>query len=207
MLESDLEGPTPAAVRDAEETTGLEWLTDYVKANVGVARGKAETAFHEAHNNHGRNLARRIIDAQIGLAATSPETREYMSERRDLPTLAAGPGETKHGIYLYPAIHALSPLAALPNGETGETSATPSANGLSPLSPPPIEGVARVARPLRVATPQAIQTTTKTRPRYPASTSSSPTAQVQPRPRRGQRHEPRSFFSQRPRGYPPRSSR
>lgn len=80
VIESDLDGPSPAAARDAEETSALEWLTEYVTANPGVARGKAETAYHVAHNNHGRNLARRVIEAQIeantGLAGLAGENAE-----------------------------------------------------------------------------------------------------------------------------------
>lgn len=68
VLESDLDGPATEA-RSAEEVGALEWLIEYVTANPGVVRGKAETAYHEAHGNHGRNLARRIIDREIALSA------------------------------------------------------------------------------------------------------------------------------------------
>lgn len=151
VLKSDLDGPSPD-VRDEEEGTALEWLTAYVNAHPGVARGKAETAYHEAHGNRGRNLARRIINSQIALAIQTSESTEYEGDRRDLITLAVGPGETKHGVYLYPANHALSPLAATPNGETGETLLTLETTEALATSPPPIEEAAAGETPARAAT-------------------------------------------------------
>lgn len=144
VVESDLDGPSPATARTAEEATVLEWLTEYVAAQhaetgTGVPRGKAETAYHEAHGNHGRNLARRVIANQKALAA---DPSENTGDRRDLQTLATGPGETKHGVYLYPSNHAVSPLAALFNGETGETPATLDSETPLATSPPPIEEAA-----------------------------------------------------------------
>lgn len=147
LLESDLDGPIPAAARTAEEAGVLEWLTNYVtaehaKTGAGVPKEKAATAYHEAHDNHGRNRARRVIDAQIGLAAALTETPDSETDRRDLPTLAAGPGETRNGKYLYPASLVPSPLAAAPNGEGGEHPPAPDSTGVLATSPPPIEKAA-----------------------------------------------------------------
>lgn len=144
VLESDLDGPSPAVARSVEEAGALEWLTEYVTAQhhetgVGVARGKAETAYHEAHDNHGRNLARRMIESQISLAAAYLENGGT-GERSH--TLATGPGEVRNGTYLYPAWLVPSPLAAVPNGEGGEGLATPDSTRPLATSPPPIEEAA-----------------------------------------------------------------
>jgi hypothetical protein len=110
----------------AADDEALEWLVDYVerehaKDGRGVPRGELEEAFHKAHDGHGRNRARRVISAQLELAealATYPGEDDWTGET-DL-RLARGTGETRHGVYLYPASHAPSPLAATPNGESGE---------------------------------------------------------------------------------------
>jgi 5S rRNA maturation endonuclease (ribonuclease M5) len=144
IVESDTD-PTHAALeRAAEEASALEWLAQYVAEHhsadgTGVARGKAETAYHEAHDNHGRNTARRVIDRQIQ-AWNDHLNGETTGETPC--TLATGPGETKHGTYLYPANHAPSPLAATPNGETGETPAEPRAGAPSRRLADPYKGEA-----------------------------------------------------------------
>lgn len=144
VLESDLDGPSPAEARTGEELGALEWIIQYVtdehaRTGAGVARGKVETAYHEAHGNRGRNLARTVITTQIALAAEY-QANGGTGERSH--TLATGPGEVRNGVYLYPACLVPSPLAAPPNGEGGEDSsaldpATPLAT-----SPPPIEEAA-----------------------------------------------------------------
>ena len=142
VVESDLDADLSANARSAEEAEALGWLTTYVTDHPGIARGKAETAYHEAHGNRGRNLARRVIDSQVGLAAPPTQSPENAVDRRDLPTLATGPGETKHGVYLYPANHVVSPLATLFTGDTGETPSTPVSTDALATSPPPIEEAA-----------------------------------------------------------------
>ncbi|HVM12639.1 MAG TPA: AAA family ATPase [Actinomycetota bacterium] len=140
IIESDLDGPQPNE-RNEEEAAALDWLTAYIAAHPGVARGKAETAYHDAHAG-GRNLARRIINSQIALATQVAESSDPDGDRRNLLRFATGPGETKRGTYLYPLSHAVSPLAATLSGETGETLATPGSIGVLATSPPPIEEAA-----------------------------------------------------------------
>jgi 5S rRNA maturation endonuclease (ribonuclease M5) len=115
----------------AEDAGALEWLTEHVtaehaKSGTGVSRGKAETAYHQAHGNRGRNLARRVIDTQIALAAAylaAGGTGEVTHN------LATGPGEVRTGIYLYPACLVPSPLAGRGCGEGGEHTPAPPQDG------------------------------------------------------------------------------
>lgn len=130
IVATDIDGDRGAAardaVRDAAEAETLAWIAAYVSnhhasTGTGVPRGKVEEAYHEAHENKGRNRARTVIDREIALAAdhlTNGATGETP------PVLATGPGKTTLGKYLYPFNQAPSPLAATPNGETGETGET-----------------------------------------------------------------------------------
>lgn len=127
---------------DNADTDALEWIVAYVQEHhehvgTGLAKGKAETAYHEAHGNHGRNLARRVIEREIE-AWTTHISGENSGEHP--PTLATGPGEAQNGIYLYPFAYAPSPLAAPPSGEGGERSSQASKETRSPTSPPPYKG-------------------------------------------------------------------
>jgi hypothetical protein len=114
-----------------EELGALDWIVAYVteqhaNTSAGVPRGKVETAYHEAHGNHGRNLARRVIDRELQAAESTRQEDRRIGLNGDGPgeysaALATGPGESPRGIYLYPASHAPSPLAAPPTGDTGES--------------------------------------------------------------------------------------
>lgn len=125
------DGEHTAVARAAEEQDALDWILAHVEQHFatngnGVARGRVEDAYHTAHDGHGRNLARRVIDSQIeahkaALKGESTGEGSYV--------LATGPGEVKNGTYLYPASHAPSPLAATPNGEGGEDAADPPVEG------------------------------------------------------------------------------
>jgi hypothetical protein len=125
-------------VDEAADQEALEWLVDFVerehaKDARGVPRGEAEEAFHEAHGGHGRNRARRVITAQLELAETlAADPFEAARTGESELRLARGTGETKHGVYLYPAAHAPSPLAVTSNGESGEKG--PGANDGEPLA-------------------------------------------------------------------------
>jgi hypothetical protein len=107
---------------DQIEVDTLDWIAAYVtdhhsNTGHGIARGKVESAYNEAHGGHGRSRARRIIDRQIrawNRRLSGEDTGEGS------PTLATGPGEVRNGTYLYPFTHAPSPLAEPPNGEDGE---------------------------------------------------------------------------------------
>ncbi len=136
IVESDLDDS--AGERAQGEVEALDWIVAYVTEHhaangSGVARGKAETAYHEAHDGRGRNLARRVIDRELALAA------EHLAGTRTgeaSPPLATGPGATRNGTYLYPFGYAPSPLAAVRTGETGETTSPPLQLDPSRHSPP-----------------------------------------------------------------------
>jgi hypothetical protein len=122
LVESDLDADRTAAARDAAELDALHWIVQYVENHFadtgsGIASGKVETAYHEAHDNHGRNLARRLIKREVQLAGCWFENA-WTGETP--PRLATTIGETKHGTYLIPFSHALSPLATTPNGDNGD---------------------------------------------------------------------------------------
>ena len=114
---------------EEREAECLGWLTAYVVDHPGLARGKVEQAFHEAHGQRGRNLARRTIDRQL-----------QGSDGGETPRLVAGLGSLVHGTYLYAAAHGVSPLAASAIGESGENLALFREADLSPSSPPPRRG-------------------------------------------------------------------
>ena len=101
---------------------------------------------HEAHDNDGRNLARRVINSQIALAVQIRESTEPEGGRRALLRLATAPGEVSNGVYLYPACSVPSPLAASTNGEGGEHSSTLQSETPLATSPPPIEEAAEGER-------------------------------------------------------------
>lgn len=153
----DRDGAKTAIARAAEELDALEWLREhvtdhYAATGAGLARGKVETAYHEAHGNHGRNLARRVIDREID-AWNALLSGEATAE--DSPTLATGPGEVKNGTYLYPAEHAPSPLAATLHGEGGEHPSDPRPGGTPRhLAAPPKGGEGGGEEGPRVATEQ-----------------------------------------------------
>jgi hypothetical protein len=138
VVDSDLGDSRPE--RAAEEADARTWIASYVAdhhaaTGHGIARGHVETAYHKAHNGRGRNLARRVIDRELGLAAHLAAG----TGSGETSALAKGPGEHRHATYLYPANHAVSPPASTHTGETGET---PTGLG-SRHSPPPIEEAAR----------------------------------------------------------------
>jgi 5S rRNA maturation endonuclease (ribonuclease M5) len=123
----DREGLHTAAAKSAEEMQALDWVVAYVAdehavTSAGVARSKVERAYLEAHEGRGRNLVRRVIQHELDLAA-APSGGEPGGEASY--RLARGAGEVKNGIYLYPASHAPSPLAASLTGEGGEVSLEP----------------------------------------------------------------------------------
>jgi hypothetical protein len=108
--------PTTAGTDPAENPEVLDWLVDYVterhaKDSAGVPRGQAEQAYHEAHGGKGRNRARQVIDWQLALAADDDLGLSGEINGESPIRLARGSGEMKHGVYLYPASHALSPLS------------------------------------------------------------------------------------------------
>jgi hypothetical protein len=144
LVESDLDEDRSAAAREAAELDALTWIVAYVDdhhtgTSAGVARGAVEQAYHEAHDNHGRNLARRVIDRELALVASGLDEQ---TSGEDSPALATGPGEVRNGTYLFPVSHAPSPLAAAPNGEGGEQAAAPPVGDAARRSPPPIEEAA-----------------------------------------------------------------
>jgi hypothetical protein len=146
--------PTTPATDPVEHPDVLDWLTDYVAARhaqdgAGVPRGEAEQAYHDAHEGSGRNLARRVIDWQLALAAEAEEAGDTGETSGDtLIRLARGSGGTSHGVYLYPGNDAPSPLAATPSGGTGgsRTGAT-SSGGVAGVATSPEGGGAQPAAP------------------------------------------------------------
>jgi hypothetical protein len=116
--------------REAAEADALAWIIEHVTAHylatgAGIPRGRVESAFHAAHVNHGRNLARRIIDRELALAGELLNHDDGRDHGETPPALAVTTGETAHGIYLIPFSHALPPIAATLAGETDETAARP----------------------------------------------------------------------------------
>ncbi len=77
---------------EEREAECLGWLAGYVTDHPGLARGKVEQAFHEAHGQSGRNLARRTIESELQGQRGGETSR-----------LAAGPGTLAHAKYLYPS--------------------------------------------------------------------------------------------------------
>jgi AAA domain len=122
LVESDLDEDRTAAARDAAELDALNWIANYVAdhyttTGAGVPSNTAADAYHQAHGGHGRNLARRVIEREVQLAGCWFDTDRT---GENPPVLATTTGERRHGKYLIPFSHALSPLAATPNGETGD---------------------------------------------------------------------------------------
>lgn len=127
IVDTDIDGPRGSAARSAEEADALTWIVDHVTARhaetgAGVARGKVEDAYHAAHNDRGRNLARRLISRQIEAFETQLRGE---GTGEDSPLLATCTGEVRNGTYLIPFTYAASPLAAPPTGEGGEHPANP----------------------------------------------------------------------------------
>jgi hypothetical protein len=114
------------AVRDAD---ALAWLVNYVSELPGLARGRVEQAFQDRHGGHGRNVARRVIDRQLQLAASPPPP----DENGEKILLVAGPGARPHGTYLY-VFDSFSPPATQLFGENGDNRQPL----VSRHSPPPI---------------------------------------------------------------------
>ena len=142
IVKSDL--VEPADARAQEELDALAWIVSYVaeqhaETGAGVPRGKVENAYHEAHDNHGGKLARKVIDREIALAA---DRLAGATPGETFPALATGPGETQHGVYLFPFSDAVSPRAATPSGESGDTPTATLSLDPSRLSPPPTEKAA-----------------------------------------------------------------
>jgi hypothetical protein len=94
VLESDLDGAAPEA-RNAEEAGALEWLTEYVTSNPGVVRGKAETAFHEAHATSPPPIEEAAAGETSGEGGDTTTT-EWVAdtEERPLPDEPDGSRET-----------------------------------------------------------------------------------------------------------------
>ena len=72
---------------DNADTDALKWIVAHVREHyehvgTGLAKGKAETAYHEAHGNHGRNLARRLLEREI---EAWKNARGWRKHRRALP--------------------------------------------------------------------------------------------------------------------------
>ena len=130
-----------AAQQAAAEESALDWIANYVtqhyeRDSSGISRGKVETAYHEAHDNHGRNLARRVIDRTLLLAAQALEEHATGEMHIQFAGVAANYPRTT---LLIPFKYASSPLAAPPSGETGEPPPDPRQRDTLASSPPPIE--------------------------------------------------------------------
>lgn len=140
-----------AATVEKDYAEAREWVLAYVEQEHGkdgrhVPRGEVENAYNEAHGRKGRSRARRIIDAELGAFDAFQEMEENEREAQRATgemhiALARGTGETKHGVYLYPFSHALSPLAEDPSARpaTPLFGATES-EALASLAAPPKGG-------------------------------------------------------------------
>lgn len=136
--------------RIAEDAEALDWIVEHVAATPGQPRGKVETAYVESRpasqKSGARARARRVIDAELHLAE---QWRAEGADGENPARLAAGPGEKKHGTYLYPSNEAFSPLADPLFGENGENASEPPSSEPSRRSPPPYRKGGETARTAR----------------------------------------------------------
>jgi len=127
-----------AAAKAAADAAATEWIVPYVQEHydaqgAGIARGRVEDAYTEAHDGKGRSAARRFVDAQLLLAVAPPGPRV---DPRAETLLAKGPGERANGVYLYPACVVPSLLADGANGEEREVGSVAPRN--TPARRPPL---------------------------------------------------------------------
>jgi hypothetical protein len=145
LLEKDA---LPSAVQRVDEDAEARvWIAAYIarhyeENSAGIARGRVEDAFQEAHGK-GRNLARRVITGELEKHKTlAGEGIRVALSGEGGELFAVGPGESPRGTYLYPASYADPPSADRLFGECREHSFSRTSLSLFADSPLRNEGAA-----------------------------------------------------------------